>query len=175
MLDRLHKQFQQEADAKDLSTAIFGTEAEKGLDLIELLSRRYDVVAANPPYMGSKNMGPLLKAYVQRHYPEGKRDLYAAFIQRCLQLAKHGGKVAMVTQQSWMFLRSFAELRKGVLEQQTIECLAHLGPRAFEEISGEVVNIALFVLTQAPPAPEHRLWAARLIGPKSAVEKAACC
>ena len=57
----------------------------------------------------------------------------------------------MVTQQSWMFLRSFAELRKGVLEQQTIECLAHLGPRAFEEISGEVVNVALFVLVQAPP------------------------
>jgi hypothetical protein len=172
VLDRLHQQFQQEADAKDLSTAIFGTEAEKGLDLIELLSRRYDVVAANPPYMGSKNMGQLLKTYVQRHYPQCKRDLYAVFIQRCLQLAEHGGKVAMVTQQSWMFLRSFAELRKSVLEQQTIECLAHLGPRAFEEISGEVVNTALFVLTQAPPALEHRLWAARLIGPKSAEEKA---
>ena len=172
VLDRLHQQFEREADAKDLSTAIFGAEAEKGLDLIELLSRRYDVVATNPPYMGSKNMGQRLKTYVQRHYAEGKRDLYAAFIQRCLQLARHGGKVAMVTQQSWMFLRSFAELRKGVLEQQTIECLAHLGPRAFEEISGEVVNVALFVLAQAPPAPQHRLWAARLVGPKSAGEKA---
>jgi hypothetical protein len=113
VLDRLHKQFQQESEAKDLSTAIFGTEAEKGLDLVELLSRRYDVVAANPPYMGSKNMGPLLKTYVQRHYPQGKRDLYAAFIQRCLHLTGHRGKVAMVTQQSWMFLRSFTELRKG--------------------------------------------------------------
>lgn len=78
----------------------------------------------------------------------------------------------MVSQQSWMFLRSFAELRKGVLEQQTVDCLAHLGPRAFEETTGEVVNIALFVLTQEPPASEHRLWAARLIGPKSAEEKA---
>ena len=58
VLDRLHEQFEREADAKDLSTAIFGAEAEKGLDLIELLSRRYDVVATNPPYMGSKNMGP---------------------------------------------------------------------------------------------------------------------
>ena len=172
VLARLHEQFEREADAKDLSTAIFGAEAEKGLDLIELLSRRYDVVATNPPYMGSKNMGQRLKAYVQQHYAKGKRDLYAAFIQRCLQLAKAGGKVAMVTQQSWMFLRSFAELRKGVLEQQTIECIAHLGPRAFEEISGEVVNVALFVLAQASPGLQHRLWAARLIGPKIPEEKA---
>jgi hypothetical protein len=172
VLDRLHQQFQQEAEAKDLSTAIFGTEAEKGLDLIELLSRRYDVVAANPPYMGSKNMGPSLKAYIQRHYSKGKRDLYAAFIQCCLQLTEHGGKVAMVTQQSWMFLRSFAELRKGVLEQQTIECLAHLGEHGFEDPAAAGAFVVLFVLTQAPPASEHRLWAARLIGPKSAGEKA---
>jgi type I restriction-modification system DNA methylase subunit len=137
-----------------------------------LLSRRYDVVAANPPYMGSKNMGPLLKTYVQRHYPQGKRDLYAAFIQRCLQLAEHGGKVTMVTQQSWMFLRSFAELRKGVLEQQTIECLAHLGEHGFEESVAAGAFVALFVLTQLLPATEHRLWAARLIGPKGAEEKA---
>jgi N-6 DNA Methylase len=172
VLDRLHRQFQQEADAKDLSTAIFGTQAAKGLGLIELLSSRYDVVTANPPYMGSKNMGLLLKTYVQRHYPQGKRDLYAAFIQRCLQLAEPGGKVAMVTQQSWMFLGSFAELRKGVLQQQTIECLAHLGEHGFEELAAAGAFVALFVLTQAPPAPEQRLWAARLIGPESAGEKA---
>jgi N-6 DNA Methylase len=172
VLDRLHQQFQEEADAQDVSTAIFGTEAEKGLDLIELLSRRYDMVATNPPYMGSKNMGPRLKTYVQRHYPEGKRDLYAAFIQRCLQLAKPGGKVAMVTQQSWMFLRSFTELRKGVLEQQTIECLAHLGEHGFEDPAAAGAFVALFALSREPPTSEHRLWAARLIGPKIPEEKA---
>jgi hypothetical protein len=173
VLDRLHEQFQQEADAQDLSTAIFGAEAEKGLDLIELLSRRCDVVATNPPYMGSKNMGPQLKAYVQRHYADGKRDLYAAFIKRCLQLASQGGKVAMVTQQSWMFLRSFAELRRGLLERQTIDCLAHLGEHGFEEPAAAGAFVALFVLAQQPPAPEHRLWASRLIGPQSSGEKAA--
>jgi hypothetical protein len=171
VLERLHQQFQEEAQATDLSTAIFGTQAEKGLDLLELLARRYDVVATNPPYMGSKSMGARLKAYVQRHYAAGKRDLYAAFIQRCLQLAKPGGRVAMVTQQSWMFLRSFAELRKDILEHRRIECLAHLGARAFEEISGEVVNVVLFVFCCRQPSPEHRLWAARLVGPKSPTEK----
>jgi len=171
VLERLHARFQEEAQATDLSTALFGAQAEKGLGLIDLLSRRYDVVAANPPYMGSSNMGLVLKRYVERRYPDGKRDLYAVFIERCLQLAADDGQVAMVTQQSWMFLRSFAELRKQLLAQQAIDCLAHLGPHAFEEITGEVVNVVLFVLTRAVPPPDHRLWAARLIGPTSAREK----
>ncbi len=116
--------------------------------------------------------GPVLGDVAEvRQCPATARDLYAVFIERCLQLAADGGQVAMVTQQSWMFLRSFAELRKRLLEQQAINCLAHLGPHAFEEITGEVVNVVLFVLTRAVPLPEHRLWAARLIGPKSAREK----
>ncbi|HEY8504943.1 MAG TPA: hypothetical protein VIL46_10200, partial [Gemmataceae bacterium] len=77
----------------------------------------------------------------------------------------------MVTQQSWLFLRSFAALRKDVLERTTIPTLAHLGPRAFEEIGGEVVNIALFTLCSASPDPEHRLVAFRLVGPTSPAEK----
>src|SRR5207253_3516368 len=72
VLDRLHRQFQQEADAKDLSTAIFGTQAEKGLGLIAWLSRHYDVVTANPPCTAFENMGPSHYAYVQRLSPEGK-------------------------------------------------------------------------------------------------------
>ncbi len=171
VLDRLHQHFQAEANAPDLSTAIFGTEAERGLDLIELLSRRYDVVATNPPYMGSKSMGPRVKAYVQQHYAEGKRDLYAAFIQRCLGLAKPGGRVAMVTQQSWMFLRSFADLRRDILEHQRIERLAHLGEHGFEDPAAAGAFVALFVLGRSEPAPEHRLWATRLVGPKSPAEK----
>lgn len=91
----------------------------------------------------------------------------------------------MVTQQSWMFLRSFADLRaldeekrkkapsafSGVLRETVIETLAHLGPGAFSEISGEVVNSVMFVLARARPTPEHRLTAFRLIGPKSPEEK----
>jgi len=151
------------------------------------------VVATNPPYMGSKNMSAPLKSYVSRHYPAGKRDLYAAFILRCLELCRHGGRVAMITQQSWMFLSSFAELRAGAAEQEgtakkpnkpnsavfrgllretTIEGLAHLGPNAFEEVSGEVVQSTMFTLQATPPHAEHRITALRLVGLKSAGEKA---
>jgi hypothetical protein len=171
-LDRLRAHFEEEARIQDLSQALFGAEVGKGLGLIDLLSRRYDVVATNPPYMGSKNMGARLKEFVARRYPSGKRDLFAAFIVRCLSLARESGRVAMVTQQGWMFLRSYAALRKGVLEEESVEALAHLGRRAFAEVTGEVVAPVLFILRHATPSADHRLWAARLVGPKVAAEKA---
>ncbi len=186
VIDRLRSHFATEARSADRLQAFFGREAAKGISLFNLLSRRYDVVATNPPYMGSKNMGPELKRYVENRYRPGKRDLYAAFILRCLEMTSPSGKLAMVTQQSWMFLRSFVEMRavdedklkdlgtgtfKGLLRDTTIETLAHLGPRAFAEISGEVVNIALFTLAKAVPSTEHRLTAFRLIGPKSPQKK----
>lgn len=185
LLTRLGVHFMEEFASTDFSSLFFGETAGKGLSLFDFLSRRYDVVATNPPYMGSKNMGPVVKQYVETHFTAGKRDLYAAFILRCLELAKpETGRVAMVTQQSWMFLRSFADLRaldkaklkkekgfKGILRETSIEALAHLGPGAFGEISGEVVNIVLFVLSKKVPADDHRLTAFRLIGPKSPEEK----
>jgi SAM-dependent methyltransferase len=184
-LGRIREHFDAEARGGDIGEVFFGEAASKGLSLVGLLARRYDVVAANPPYMGSKNMGPTLKKHVEKHLAAGKRDLYAAFILRCLTLAAPGGRVAMVTQQSWMFLRSFADLRAlddakrkkapkaftGVLRETSIEALAHLGPRAFGEVTGEVVNTALFVLANAEPPPEHRITAFRLVGPKSPEEK----
>ena len=228
MLDRaraaIHVFSEQARQAGTFQDQFLGHEASAGFKLLNVLSRRYAIVAANPPYMGSKNMGPVLRKYVERHYAAGKRDLYAAFILRCLDLAavernsfrspecntvernsfRSGntataerpernefrstscGRVAMVTQQSWMFLRSFAELRaadqdrlerlpsdafRGLLRDATLETLAHLGPAAFAEISGEVVNTVLFSLSNTYPSADHRLTAFRLIGPKSPEEK----
>lgn len=183
--ERLRQHFTAEAQEADLAAAFFGEAASKGLSLVDLLARRYDVVAANPPYMGSKNMGPTLKKHVEKHLAAGKRDLYAAFILRCLELAAPGGRVAMVTQQSWMFLRSFADLRAlddekrrktprafaGLLRETTIEALAHLGEHAFHDSSAAGAFAALFVLARTEPRPDQRLTAFRLVGPKSPEEK----
>lgn len=187
-LKALKEHFAIETKSANLAQAFFSRFVHKGIELFEILSQHYDTVAANPPYMGSKNMNDMLKKYVQSYYTLGKRDLYAAFILRCLELAGEGGRVAMVTQQSWMFLRSFANLRavdkkeldtigqnafKGILRDTTVETLVHLGPGAFGEISGEVVNIVLFTLAKVVPASNVRLSALRLIGPKGPEEKEA--
>lgn len=187
LLERVGRSFAREAAAGDVGGQLLGREAGAGVHLLQLLGRRYAVVCTNPPYMGSKNMDAPLKRYVEQHYKPGKRDLYAAFILRCLELCQHGGRVAMITQQSWMFLKSFADLRAlpedalvkarqkgeftGLLRETSIEGLAHLGPNAFEEISGEVVKNVMFTLGKRLPEAEHSLVAFRLIGMGSAVEK----
>src|SRR6266487_4405847 len=188
LLDRVADSFKSEAgNTDDVSAALFGREAEQGVRLLQLLDRRYAVVVTNPPYMGNKNMDTPLKKYIEKHYPSGKRDLYAAFILRCIELCRLNGRVAMVTQQSWMFLRSFAELRalpegklgesykkgmfSGLLRETSIEALAHLGPNAFEEIGGEVVKNVMFTIMNSLPKSMHRIVTLRLIGLKSPEEK----
>src|SRR6266566_536752 len=93
LTERLAESFKAEAGSTDdVSAALFGREAEQGVRLLQLLDRRYAVVVTNPPYMGSKNMDSPLKKYVEKHYPSGKRDLYATFILLCTELCRPGGR-----------------------------------------------------------------------------------
>lgn len=121
-------------------------EASKGLRFLRLVSRHYDVVATNPPYMSRRNMSAIMAAHLDEQFKEGKGDLYAAFIARCAELADLGGTVAMVTQQSFMFISSYEDLRAKLRDGSAIETMAHLGPRAFPNIAGEKVNTTAFVV-----------------------------
>ena len=109
------------------------------------LGQKYDVVVTNPPYMGASGMGAKLSKYVKDNYPNSKSDLFAVFIEKCDEMAKKNGYQAMITQHAWMFLSSFEKLRNK-LQMMDIVNMAHLGPRAFEEIGGEVVQTTSFVL-----------------------------
>lgn len=111
----------------------------------EVLAQQYDVVVTNPPYMGSSNMDARLSDFVKKRYPDSKSDLFAVFIERCGQMTGKNRYQAMITQHAWMFLSSFEKLRAKLLLKDTIN-MAHLGPRAFEEIGGEVVQTTSFVL-----------------------------
>lgn len=116
------------------------------IDQTKYLSRKYAVVVANPPYMGSGNMGNELKEFVNDHYKDGKADLFAAFMLRNLQLIQPNALLGMITMQSWMFLSSFEGLRKSLLANNAIETMAHLGSGAFDSIGGEVVSTTAFTI-----------------------------
>lgn len=121
-------------------------EASKGLRFLRLVSRHYDVVATNPPYMTSRNMSGVMATYLNDQFKDGKGDLYAAFIMRCTELADMGGKVAMVTQQSFMFISSYEDMRAKLRAGFALETMAHLGARAFPNIPGEKVNTTAFIV-----------------------------
>lgn len=113
---------------------------ETMLEDVEALSGAYDVVVANPPYMGSGKMGPWLNGWVRENYEDGKGDLCTCFIVRGSTLGVSGGYVSMITMQSWMFLSGYEKMRKKLLGDTTILTMAHLGAHAFGAIGGEVVN-----------------------------------
>ena len=120
------------------------------LQQARILSRQYDAVVANPPYMGGKWMNREIKDMARQCYPHCVADLFAMFIERGFQLAKPFGHNAMVTMQSWMFLASYEDMRRDILETKTILAMAHLGPRAFSSISGEVVTVSAFACLNSP-------------------------
>lgn len=120
--------------------------AQRAIIQAEFLLPRYSVAVANPPYMGSGNMGSRLQNFVNREFAEGKADLFSAFIVRSAGLAVRSGFVAMITMQSWMFIASFEKLRDLLLSRTRIVGMAHLGTNAFDSIGGDVVSTTAFVL-----------------------------
>ena len=91
-----------------------------------LLSKKYDVVVTNPPYMGNNGMNPILKDYIKSNFPLTKTDLFAVFLEKGLEMIKDYGFNCMVTMQSWMFLSSFKKFRKKLIETTTISNLLHM-------------------------------------------------
>lgn len=105
-------------------TTIFGRFAAEKLERLqaelEPLSCRYDVVVANPPYMGSSNMNKWLTAWVKSKYKEVYRDLCTCFIKRGMSLAEDKGYEALITSDTCMYISSFERMRKMVIDRTTI-------------------------------------------------------
>lgn len=127
---------------------------ECALEACEVLARRHDCVVANPPYMGSSSFGPFMSKWVKKNYPDVKSDLCTCFIERGFSLAKDRGYAAMITMQSWMFLGSFEKMRSSLIGSKSILSMLHLGPRAFDAIGGEVVNVTTHVVYNGRTACE---------------------
>ena len=116
-------------------------------DVILALTDRYAALVMNPPYMGSGNMNATLSKYVKDEYEEGKADLFSVFMLLAIDRLLPNGKYGMINMQSWMFLSSFEKLRTRLLTENRIDNMLHLGPRTFDELSGEVVQNTAFVIT----------------------------
>lgn len=119
-----------------------------GVQVILALTEKYHALVMNPPYMKSGNMNSVLSKYVKDNYEEGKADLFSVFMVMGMERLADGGKMAQINMQSWMFLSSFKSLRNIFLHNYAIDSMLHLGPRTFDELSGEVVQNTAFVLTK---------------------------
>jgi len=96
-----------------------------------ILGMQFDVVVANPPYMGSKFYEKSLKRFIQTNYKLSKGDLYTSFMVRNTVFTKTGGLVGMITIPNWMFISTFEEFRDWLFDQATIETFSHNGRGVF--------------------------------------------
>ena len=86
----------------------------------EALRRRFDVVVANPPYMGSSSFNAFMSKWIKKNYPDVKSDLCTCFIERVLSLAVGDGFSALVTSDTCMYLSSFEALRSKLFDESTL-------------------------------------------------------
>jgi type II restriction/modification system DNA methylase subunit YeeA len=119
----------------------------------ELLSQKYWVVVANPPYMGSKGMNSTLKDFAEKNYPASKSDLFAVSVERIMDFALKGGFIGLMTPFTWMFLSSYEKLRKRIINENTLTSLIRPEYHAF--FDSAFVPICTFTLS-THALPEYR-------------------
>ena len=153
--------------------SLFATTAECELrpliEVAEAMAQKYHTVVTNPPYMGNSSMSIALGDYLKKEYPDSKSDLFAVFIEACRKLTKKNGFQAMITQHAWMSLGSYEKLRNKISDTSIVN-MAHLGPRAFEDVSGEMVQTTSFVLQNSTISQRKGVYY-RLVDEMSPVEK----
>ena len=154
----LDEYYQKASERGDTKAQVLAHEASRGFKFLELCNKRYDVVATNPPYMHKGNMGAKLKEEVFKGYGKMGFDLYTAFINRCVGLGGKNSYIAMITMQSFMFIDRLKSTREMILSQAPIRTMCHLGAHAFSEISGEVVNTTMYILSKSPTQSSKSLF-----------------
>jgi very-short-patch-repair endonuclease len=141
----------QHTQSDELGLRLHGEQLATGVRFVRMLKEgTYDVVVGNPPYQGTAKMKDA--SYVARHYPKGKADLYAAFLERGLQLVREGGTSSMVTMRNWMFIKQYAEFRQWLLASCDLRALGDVSWGAFEDMRDNPVALSI-VRRASPTAP----------------------
>jgi hypothetical protein len=121
----------------------------------KILASQFTLVATNVPYLGRRKQDDFLKDYCERVYPDAKADLATCFIERCLEFCLQGGAAALVTPQSWLFLRTYKKLRERLLSESEFDIIVRLGPNAFQDMNWWAATTAMFSLGRRQCFEEH--------------------
>ena len=123
------------------------TKTQDAITFLQLLTQKYDVAVANPPYTDSSDFGPELKKFIEENYKKPYKfhsNLYATFIKRCFELAEEDGKLALIHPLTFMYIKTFEDVRKFILEEVHINVFVDYG---LSNLFGAVmVDPAFYVL-----------------------------
>jgi hypothetical protein len=106
------------------------TKTQDAITFLQLLTQKYDVAVANPPYTDSADFGPDLKKFVEANYKQPYKfntNLYAAFIKRCCEITTDNGYVGMIHPHTFMFIKTFEDVRKYLIQHTHIDIMVDYG------------------------------------------------
>lgn len=150
LFDRLSRFLEQHSTGDDLGLRLRGRQLAAGVRFLRLAREgQYDLVVGNPPYQGTSKMADA--SYIVEHYPRGKADLYAAFLQRGLELARDGGMSALLTMRNWMFIKQYTAIREWLLENYDLRALGDFAIGAFDEVPNDVLSVVVSVFHRSNP------------------------
>jgi hypothetical protein len=91
---------------------LFAEDAAQGMGLLALAEKKYDVVLMNPPFGAGSTRA---KKDFEKAYPRTKNDVYAAFVERGIELLSSRGRVGAITSRTGFFLKSYRKWREEIL------------------------------------------------------------
>jgi Eco57I restriction-modification methylase len=151
VLERLEVFLARHTGGDDLGLRLRGEQLAAGVRFVRMVREgTYDLVVGNPPYQHTAKM--LDSAYVSKHYPNGKADLYAAFLERGLDLARTGSTSALLTMRNWMFIAQYAKMRTHLLHTHDLRALGDFAIGAFDEVPNDLLSVVVSVYRNAPPS-----------------------
>ena len=124
------------------------TKTRDAITFLQLLTQKYDVAVANPPYTDSSDFGPELKKFVDANYKQPSKfntNLYATFIKRCCEIVDEKGKVALVHPPTFMYIKTFEDVRKFMVDKFHISLFVEWGYLGMFNPAARV-DSAMFVL-----------------------------
>ncbi len=113
-----------------------------------LLTRRYQWVITNVPYLARGKQNERLRDFCKRHYFAAKNDLATVFLDRCLELCIDGGTSSIVLPQNWLFLTSYKKFREKLLKTNTWHLIARLGEGGFDSTAAAGAFVAMICLSR---------------------------
>jgi hypothetical protein len=142
---------------EDPVVALFGAAVQGSARAAALLARTYTLVATNVPFLTRRDQDETLCRFSSAHHSSAKGDLSTVFIERCRRYTANGGSYALVSPQNWLFLATYTDMRKNLLESQTWNHSSRLGAKAFSGLTGEVVRVVLTILTNSSPCSDQSI------------------
>lgn len=104
------------------------------------------VYITNPPFMGKRDLSPVVKKHLLSCYPAAKGDLCFSFMLKMMRNLRNDDCMAVVSQNGWLSLSSLKNFRHILINSYDILNCVDLGSNAFHNINGEKTNVVLALI-----------------------------